>query len=74
MADQLKTLKLCIGNLLIEIAKKIFPKEENEASTHRLQQLAAQISDKQLDKAGVPTKYWKSLRNISKVFGGFYHS
>jgi hypothetical protein len=45
---------MCAANTLIDLAKKIFPKDAG-SSTHRLQQLAANADDKQL--AGVPRLY-----------------
>ncbi|KAK2758078.1 hypothetical protein FQN54_004485 [Arachnomyces sp. PD_36] len=56
--------KLYIGNLLIEIARRLFP-HENEAPVSRLQQLVSRLTDHQLSEAGIPKRYFKTLRNMS---------
>jgi len=52
---------------LIDMAKMLLPQTAADASTHRLQQLAANLTNKQLSNANIPSKYWPLLRNISKV-------
>ncbi|KAM5469867.1 hypothetical protein MauCBS54593_004421 [Microsporum audouinii] len=68
---------LCIGNMLIEIVRKITqkdtptssktrPADTHEISTTRLIQRAAALTNKDLQKANISTKYWKTIRNIKK--------
>ncbi|EZF26734.1 hypothetical protein H112_01249 [Trichophyton rubrum D6] len=68
---------LCIGNMLIEIVRKItqkdtptssktLPTDTHEMSTTRLIQRAAALTNKDLQKSNIPTRYWKTIRNIKK--------
>jgi hypothetical protein len=41
---------------MIAMAKLAFDKSDNDPSTHRLQQLAAKVTDKQLREKGIPPK------------------
>jgi hypothetical protein len=61
-------LQLCTGNLLIKLGKLVFPDTKTDATTHDLQQRVSNASSDQLRKAGIPTKYWPYLHNISKVY------
>jgi len=62
---------LC-ANALIElarlIAKRYKPELVGDASTTRLQQFAASVTDAQLRDLEVPPKFWTLLRNIEKVY------
>jgi chromosome segregation ATPase len=69
--ERIQRSNLCIGNLLIDLAKIVCPSTATDASTHRLKQSASAISDKQLKDGGIPSKYWPYLRNLSKVYCGF---
>ncbi|KAM5478653.1 hypothetical protein McanCB56680_006192 [Microsporum canis] len=66
---------LGIGNLLIDMARKLLAKEPQgsastklkeqiDGSTTRIQQLATTITDQRLVEAGVPTKYRKELNRL----------
>jgi hypothetical protein len=61
-----RRLKLCVGNVLLELAKLLFPQTSTDQSTHRIQQLAASVKDEELIAADIPTKYWPFLRNLRK--------
>jgi hypothetical protein len=56
-------MNLFAANTIIAMARLVFG--QNGSSTHELQQLAAKADNKQLN--GIPSKYWKSLRSLSKV-------
>ena len=64
-------LKMLCANALIELARLAAKKYKSElvgdASTTRLQQFAANITDAQLRDLEVPSKFWTLLRNIEKV-------
>ncbi|KAN0074017.1 hypothetical protein V8E54_007954 [Elaphomyces granulatus] len=64
--ERLRRLKLCIGNLLLDLAKLVFPETSTDPSTCRIQQLIANVTNKQLDSKGIPSKYWPFLRNLHK--------
>ncbi len=59
------------ANALIELARFAAKRYKSElvgdASTTRLQQFAANVTDAQLRDLKVPTKFWTLLRNIEKV-------
>lgn len=63
---QKERITLYVGNLLIDMAKKLCPKA-NTASTHGLQQWAANATDDQLKKAGIPSKYRPFLKKLGNV-------
>lgn len=62
-----------VGNILIQMTKKFFPEKRNGGATVKLQRLAAHLSDKQLSEARIPSEYWKSLCNLSKVYFNFLY-
>jgi hypothetical protein len=53
--------------MLIEMAKKVFPELGKGPSTSKLQEAAACAKPEQLTNAGVPEKYWQTLRNLREV-------
>ncbi|KAK2831986.1 hypothetical protein FQN49_006969 [Arthroderma sp. PD_2] len=69
---------LFIGNMLIELVKKISPKDtpasskktprvdNHDFSTHRLSQRAADLKEKDFRKFNIQSKYWKTIRNLKK--------
>jgi len=62
---------LLVGNTVIDLAKFVFQNTlgpVNDPSMHRLQQLAANVTDKQLEESQVPPEYWKFIRKLTKVF------
>jgi len=68
---QKRKLKMLCGNALIELARLAAKKYKSElvgdASTTRLQQFAASVTDAQLRDLEVPPKFWTLLRNIEKI-------
>jgi hypothetical protein len=65
-------MALYIGNTIIAMAKLVFDKLDNDPSTHRLQQLASKVTDKQLREKSIPPKYWPHIRSLSEVYKEFY--
>jgi hypothetical protein len=66
-----KKFALLAGNAIIDLAKFVHrnnPSVVDDPSTHRLQQLSANATDKQLRESQIPTKYWPFIRNLAKVF------
>jgi hypothetical protein len=53
------------ANTIIDMAKLVF--REAGSSTHQLQQMAANANNSQLSGSGIPSKYWKALRSLSRV-------
>ena len=43
-----------------------------DASTIKLQRFAANLSDVQLQKIGIPPKFWPIFRKLNKVFDSYY--
>jgi hypothetical protein len=73
---QMPRLKLCVGNLLIRMGKLVLDKAKanDKTSIHRLQQSLQSVGEKQLDAAGIPSKFLPYLKNISKVYCCFLGS
>jgi hypothetical protein len=64
-----KQLVLFSGNALIDLARfilKLNPQDSSH-STHRLVQLAQNISVKQLQELSIPTKYYSLLQKLPRV-------
>ena len=73
--ERRERLMLLIGNAIIDMAKLIFQNNRSvveDPSTNRLQQLAANVTDKQLKESQIPTKYWPHIRSLPKVCEEFY--
>ena len=67
---QRRQLDLCVGNAVIEMARLVFKNNAALAAdspTHRLQQLATNVTQRQLEQSCIPEKYWPSIRSLTKV-------
>jgi hypothetical protein len=64
-------LRMLIANALIDLARKVAktykPELNNDQSTARLQQFAANVTDTQLENTEIPRKFWGVLRKLDKV-------
>jgi hypothetical protein len=68
--ERKQRLTLLVGNAIIDMAKLIFQNNRSlveDPSTNRLQQLAANVTDKQLKESQIPSKYWPYIRSLPKV-------
>jgi hypothetical protein len=74
--QKMPRLSLCVGNLLIRMGKLVLDKAKanDKTSTHRLQQSLQSVGEKQLDAAGIPSKFLPYLKDISKVYCCFLGS
>ncbi|KAF3480413.1 uncharacterized protein GIQ15_05760 [Arthroderma uncinatum] len=57
-------LRLYMRNMVLEIVKKLFPKEASKAPVSRLVELSKDITDKQFINAKVPSVYWDIIRDL----------
>ena len=69
---------MLIANALIDLARlvaKNYKSEFNDdPSTTRLQQFAANVTDTQLENLKIPRKFWAVLRKLDKVSRFFFFS
>lgn len=64
--SQRHNLALYVGNMLVEMAKKLSSKQAHH-STLDLQRLASGANNKQYDDAKIPPKYRPFLRKLDVV-------
>lgn len=64
-------LDLCIGNTFVMLGRKLAKEHSldsgSDPSPNRLQSVARKVSDKQLIKSGVASKYWQQVRRLDEV-------
>lgn len=68
-------LSMLAANALIDLARLVAKtyksKYSNHASTTRLQQIAANATDSQLEALRIPKKFWAVLRKLDQVIRSF---
>jgi hypothetical protein len=63
--ERRRQLDLYVGNAMIEMTRLIFKNNSAlvaDSSICQLQQLAANVTQKQLEQSRIPEKYWPSIR------------